>query len=146
MAYLTTLSVAKVTHSINPSFHIQILKGLNAHYTWYSAWFLRPRQRNGLNASMYLRNPSPSTSTSVDTAINASSWTPPALHEFELNIWRRAVIMASEICGASSGVTFLNTLCNTNTSTLRKYHKQWVMGGIFSSGAVQMACYVLKGI
>lgn len=87
-------------------------------YTWYSAWFLRPRQRKGLNASMYFMNPSPNTSTSVDTAINASSWTPPALHELELNIWRSAVMIASEIWGASSGVTFLSTLCNIDINML----------------------------
>jgi phosphoribosyl 1,2-cyclic phosphodiesterase len=33
--------------------------------------------------------------------------------------------MASEICGASSGVTFLNTLCNTSTSTLKQ--NRWVV-------------------
>lgn len=49
-------------------------------------------------------------STSIDTAIKASSWTPPDLQLLELNICSKACIIASDILGASSGVIFLRTL------------------------------------
>jgi hypothetical protein len=56
-------------------------------------------------------------------------------------------MMASEICGASSGVTFLNTLCNIDTNMLITLcHNQWVRGGESSdcSGVGRrMSCYIL---
>lgn len=48
---------------------------------------------------------------SVDTASKASSWTPPDFPVDDWNIRNKVLIIWSEICGASSGVTFLNTLC-----------------------------------
>lgn len=60
---------------------------------------------------MYFMKPSPRTSTRVLTAIIASSWTEPDLQELELNIWRSAFIIGSDIWGASSGVIFRSTLC-----------------------------------
>ena len=61
--------------------------------------------------------PTRSPSTSVDTASRASSCTPPA-PPFEpcCSICRRAAMMESEILGASSGNTFLSTLCRHSNS------------------------------
>ena len=52
-----------------------------------------------------------SPSTSVDTANSASSCTPPILPSTLLSICRSAVMMASEICGASSQFTLRSTDC-----------------------------------
>ena len=51
-------------------------------------------------------------STRVDTARSASSWTPLDLPLELLSICRSAVMIGSEICGASAGVTLRNTLWN----------------------------------
>jgi len=57
-------------------------------------------------------------SIKVDTANNASSWTPPALPLDVLNICSNAVMMASDIWGASSAATFLSTLYTQQTSLI----------------------------
>jgi len=83
-----------------------------ARQTWYSAKFFKPSSRYGLKASMYFSNLSPKTSISVETASKASSWTPPTFPVVVWNMRRSAVMIWSEIFGASSGVTFLKTDCN----------------------------------
>ena len=64
-------------------------------------------------------------STSVDTASSASSWTPLDLPLELLSICRSAVMIGSEICGASAGVTLRNTLWN-KTVTLNTYVRSFI--------------------
>ena len=64
-------------------------------------------------------------STSVETANSASSWTPLDLPLELLSICRSAVMIGSEICGASAGVTLRNTLWN-KTVTLNIYARSFI--------------------
>ena len=96
--------------------------------------------RYGLKAPMYLLKVEPSFSMRAEIANIASSctppplplvvWAPPGCCEAELcNIWSSDCMIVSDIWGASSVVTFFNTLCvtddETNNISLRRGLIMW---------------------
>lgn len=78
-------------------------------------------------------------STSVDTAISASSWTPPEPAVL-WNILRRDAITTSEICSASWCCTFRRTFCRDRKRSALLHNKS----GSDRARAASLTCRVAQ--